>query len=78
MGSPTQSTAKTPARGNGAIGAHNEGVSELPLQSPLQKAYCTPGSPTSSLQSYTSTKELIENIQNRYLEAQSFLKSYKL
>ena len=30
------------------------------------------------MHSYKSTNELIESIQNRYLEAQSFLKSYKL
>lgn len=77
--SPTRSTAKTPARKAGRIGtAVEQELSAMTLQSPMQKACMTPASPASSLHSYTSTKELIENIQNRYLEAQSFLRSYKL
>lgn len=77
--SPTKSTAKKPARKTGRIGtAVEQELSIMTLQSPGQRTCLTPASPASSLHSYTSTKELIENIQNRYLEAQSFLKSYKL
>lgn len=75
--SPTKSTAKTPAGKTGRIGTAMHELSVMALQSPLQQA-CTPGSPASSLHSYTSTKDLIQSIQNRYLEAQSFLKSYKM
>ncbi|KAA6418704.1 MAG: centrosomal of 44 kDa [Trebouxia sp. A1-2] len=79
--SPTRSTAGTPRYrpGNGGV-SRQLGLSVLAQQSPARsmRAPAVPASPASSMHSYKSTSELIESIQNRYLEAQSFLKSYKL
>ena len=79
--SPTRSTAGTPCYRSGNVGVSRQlGLSALAQQSPARsmRPAATPASPASSMHSYKSTSELIESIQNRYLEAQSFLKSYKL
>ncbi len=79
--SPTRSTAGTPCYRPGNVGVSRQlGLSAVAQQSPARsmRAPAAPASPASSMHSYKSTSELIESIQNRYLEAQSFLKSYKL
>ena len=79
--SPTRSTAGTPGYMTGKLGVNRQlGMSGMAQQSPVRvtKGAVLPASPASSIHSYKSTSELIESIQNRYLEAQSFLKSYKL
>lgn len=81
--SPTRSTAGTPRFKS----AKCVGMRQLSLGGPMHQSPAgigqtrpavAPASPASSMHSYRSTSELIESIQNRYLEAQSFLKSYKL
>lgn len=81
--SPTRSTAGTPGFESAKYGGMRQlGTGALMQQSPHgirhNMAGAAPASPASSMHSYRSTSELIESIQNRYLEAQSFLKSYKL
>ena len=81
--SPTRSTAGTPGYKSAKYGCTRQlGLSAHLQQSPIGmkhiRATVAPASPASSMHSYKSTSELIESIQNRYLEAQSFLKSYKL
>ena len=81
--SPTRSTAGTPAFKSSKYGGMRQlGLGASSQQSPMgirhNRAAVAPASPASSMHSYKSTSELIESIQNRYLEAQSFLKSYKL
>ena len=79
--SPTRSTAGTPGYKSAKYGCVKQlGPSAAQQYSPMQqtKADIMPASPASSMHSYKSTSELIESMQNRYLEAQSFLKSYKM